>query len=341
MKHFDLSSLTDPSSLLRLRDGIYAADLFIAAVAHLNFFSCLDKKPTGMKEICSSLQIKERPADVMLTLFKALNLIEEKSGVFHLTQLSKEYLTESSPWYLGPYISSMKERPICHEMLNVLKSGKPANWGSKKDEQEWALAMEKDDFAETFTAAMDCRGAYLASFLGQKVDLSGYKKLLDIAGGSGIYAATIVSQQPHLCATVLEKAPVDRIVQHSINKKNVADKVNVLGADMFESDLPKGFDVHLFSNVLHDWDFTEVKELLENSYRNLEPGGMIMIHDAFINAEKTGPLSVAEYSVLLMFATEGKCYSTLELEVLLKEIGFDEISYSPTAANRGVILGKR
>ena len=110
---------------------------------------------------------------------------------------------------------------------------------------------------------------------------------------------------------------------------------------MFESDLPKGFDVHLFSNVLHDWDFTEVKELLENSYRNLEPGGMIMIHDAFINAEKTGPLPVAEYSVLLMFATEGKCYSTLELEVLLKEIGFDEISYSPTAANRSVIFGKR
>jgi hypothetical protein len=39
-----------------------------------------------------------------------------------------------------------------------------------------------------------------------------------------------------------------------------------------------------------------------------------MIHDAHINAAKNGPLPVAEYSVLLMFASEGKCYSISEME---------------------------
>ncbi|HID19524.1 MAG TPA: hypothetical protein EYP28_01080 [Methanophagales archaeon] len=123
-------------------------------------------------------------------------------------------------------------------MLRVLKTDKPANWGAKKDEKEWALAMEEDEFSE-------------------------------------------------------------------------------------------GFDVHLFSHVLHDWDFSDVKLLLENSYRNLNPGGRIMIHDAHINAEKNGPLSVAEYSVLLMFASEGKCYSISEME------------YVPTVANRSVIIGEK
>jgi SAM-dependent methyltransferase len=341
IRDLTLSSLTDPSSLLRLRDSIYASDLFITAVGHLNFFSWLDKKPADITEICSSFQIKQRPADVMLTLFKSLNLIEEKQGLFDLTQLSKEYLAESSPSYLGPYISSLKDRPICHDMLKVLRTGKPANWGSKKDEKEWAIAMEKDDFAETFTAAMDCRGVYLAPFLAKKVDLSGYNKLLDIAGGSGIYAAVIVSQQPHISAAVFEKPPVDRVARHSVNKRNMSDKISVIAGNMFEDNLPAGFDVHLFSNVLHDWDVDEVRKLLENSHRNLQPGGMIMIHDAFINPEKSGPLAVAEYSVLLMFAAEGKCYSTSELEVILKETGFDEISYTPTVADRGVILGKK
>ena len=31
----------DPSKLLRLRDSIYASDLLICAVAHLDFFTCL------------------------------------------------------------------------------------------------------------------------------------------------------------------------------------------------------------------------------------------------------------------------------------------------------------
>ena len=57
-------------------------------------------------------------------------------------------------------------------------------------------------------------------------------------------------------------------------------------------------------------------------------GGMIMIHDAHLNAEKNGPLPVAEYSVLLMFSTEGRCYSISEMEDMLDETEFSEIFQS-------------
>jgi hypothetical protein len=74
---------TDPTNMLRLRDSVYSTDLLITAVAHFEFFSLLDKNPVGIAEI--SLEIEQRPADVMLTLFKALDLIgkfvqESKSG---------------------------------------------------------------------------------------------------------------------------------------------------------------------------------------------------------------------------------------------------------------------
>ena len=324
---------TYPSNLLRLRDSVYSADLFIAAVSNLNLFSWLDKNPADLQEVCSSLQIEERPADVMLTLFKSLDLIEEKEGLYYLTELSKDHLIEPSPWFLGPYISSLAERPTCEEMLKVLKTGKPANWGAKKDEKEWSLAMEDDKFAEAFTAGMDSRGAYLAPVLAKTIDLSGYSRLLDIAGASGIYSSAIVSQQPHLYASVLEKPPVDRIAKRSINKRKMSDKIGVISGDMFKDEFPGGFDLHLFSNVLHDWNIKEVKTLLENSYRNLNPGGRIMIHDAHLNAEKNGPLTVAEYSVLLMFSTEGRCYSISEMTEMLDETGFSEIDCMPTVTN--------
>jgi hypothetical protein len=66
-----------------------------------------------------------------------------------------------------------------------------------------------------------------------------------------------------------------------------------------------------------------------------------MIQDAHINAAKNGPLPVADYSVLLMFASEGKCYSISEMEELLEATGFSEMEYVPTFANRSVIIGEK
>jgi predicted O-methyltransferase YrrM len=277
----------------------------------------------------------------MLTLLKSLKLIEEKDEIFSLTDLAKEHLTDSSPWTLGPYISSLKERPICRDMLRTLRTGKPASWGARKEEKEWALAMEEEDFAESFTAGMDSRGSHLAPALAKAIDLSQHRTLLDIAGGSGIYAAAITLEHPHISAAVFEKPPVDSIAETSIRKRNMSDKISVIAGDMFEDELPKGYDVHLFSNVLHDWGLSDVKRLLESSYGNLKRGGIVIVHDAHMNAEKDGPLPVAEYSVLLMFSTEGKCYSISEMETMLKETGFSNMRFIPTVAHRSAIMGKK
>ena len=80
--------------------------------------------------------------------------------------------------------------------------------------------------------------------------------------------------------------------------------------DKFRAD--KGYDVHLYSQVLHDWDAQRVEHLLAASFATLPPGGWLLDHDTHINADKQGPLSIAEYSVLLLHSTPGKCWSTAE-----------------------------
>lgn len=66
-----------------------------------------------------------------------------------------------------------------------------------------------------------------------------------------------------------------------------------------------------------------------------------MVHDAHLNATKTGPLPVAKYSALLMSVTEGKCYSTAEMETLLGEAGFRAFHFAPTVADRSVFTGRK
>ena len=297
MHSHDLTSAptTDPVDIYRMRDGLYAADMLLTALVHLDLFSWLDTHPATRSEICRAFDLVDRPADVMLTLLAAMGMVEQRLGAFHLTTLAREHLVRDSPWFLGPYYASLKERPVSLDLLTVLRSGRPANWGSQKDEKDWHKAMETEAFAASFTAAMDCRGVYLAQAVAKAVDLSAHRHVLDIAGGSGIYACALVAHWPHLRATVLEKPPVDRIAAGAIAQRGYSARVRVFPSDMLATALPEVADAHLYSNVLHDWDEPVVRDLLRKSFDALPPGGLVMIHDAYLNAAKNGPLHVAEY----------------------------------------------
>jgi 3-hydroxy-5-methyl-1-naphthoate 3-O-methyltransferase len=329
---------TDPLKVYRYRDGLYAVDLLTTAVVHLDFFSWLAANPSKKQDICEHFGFAERPMDVMLTLFAANGFIKLRDGIFRTTALAQEHLIFGSPWNLAPYYASLKDRPIAQDFLEILKTDKPANWGGDKAALDWHKAMETEAFSKSFTAAMDCRGLYLGQALAKKLDLGGRRRLLDIGGGSGIYACSLVAHHAGLRAIVFEQSPVDRIARQCIEERGFSDRVDVSVGDMFQHALPADCDVHLFSNVLHDWGIAEVKKLLEISRRALARGGLLVIHDAFINADKTGPLPVAEYSALLMHSTQGKCYSVREYAELLRETGFEPGAYADTAVDRGFMV---
>lgn len=329
---------TDGTSVLRYRDGLYAVDLLGAAIVEFDFFTWLaGRESTTEAEICEHFGFAARPVDVMITLFAANGYVARRGEQLLATQTAREFLVAGSPWFLKPYYDSLSDRPVLKDFITVLKTGKPAHWGSSESEKDdWHAAMERDDFAEMFTAAMDCRGLLLGQHLAKKLDLGGRQRLLDIGGGSGIYACVLAELNPGLRATVLEKAPVDGIAKRAIEKRGCGESVDVFTGDMFADEFPAA-DVHLWSNVLHDWDTPEVEQLLARSASQLAPGGMIVIHEALINREKTGPLPEAEYSALLMNVTQGKCYSVGEYEKILMALGFDQLTHQDTTADRGMI----
>lgn len=339
----DLTRLpqTDPLHLYRYRDGLYAADLLTAAVVELDFFTWLADHPSDPATICRELATKPRPTDVMLTLFAANGYIAPTDGVFAVTDLAREHLVRSSPWFIGPYFASLRERPVVQDFLAILRTDRPAGWGSLQDHAAWNEAMLTPEFAAKFTSAMDCRGGYLGAALARALNLTGRRRALDIAGGSGIYACALVANHSQLTAAVWERPPVDAIARTMIEQRGCAARVEVLSGDMFVDPLPGGFDLHLFSNVLHDWDVPKVRKLLAASFAALEPDGMIVVHDAHLNADKTGPLPVAAYSALLMSVTEGRCYSISEMESYLGEAGFCDVNHQPTVADRSVVTARK
>jgi len=331
---------TDPSLIYRYRDAVCCCDALVAVIAGLDLFTEVAKEPADVTRLAQRLGVAERPLDVILTLLRALGWIEP-GRVIKCTAIARDHLIKGSPFYLGPYYASLATRPQVVELLEVLRSGKPASWGGKQKPKVWAEAMLDEGFAAEFTAAMDCRGAYLAPALVKAVDLSGSERLLDIAGGSGIYACAFVERYPGLYASIFERVPMDRVAQRHIVERELSSHVTVLRGDMFADPYPPNHDVHLLSNVLHDWDEKTVRQLLAKSAEALPIGGRLVIHDAHLDADKSGPLEVAEYSVFIMHATVGRCYSVAELESWLEDVGFPDIGHVPTAAFRSAVIASK
>lgn len=330
---------TDPAQILRYRDRQYAAELIAAAIAHVDFFNWLNENPGATTAaVCEHFQFAPRPVDVLLTLCRANGFIttddEDRS---ELTLLAREHLVKTSQWDLSPYYAPIQDTPIVQGFLKVLQTGKPANWQARDDGDDWHESMLSEEFARGFTSLMNCRGIAIGQALARAVGpiLGERARLLDVGGGSGIYASAMVVAHSQLTATVMEQAPVDAIAREETERHGLRDKIRVVTADMFTDAWPDDIDILLLSNVLHDWDFPEVGALLEKSAQTLASGGLLIIHEAFLNDDKTGPLPVAEYSALLMNITQGKCYTPGEYGSILEELGFEVVAYQDTLADRG------
>jgi hypothetical protein len=332
---------SDARLAYRYRDGIYASDLLTAALVWLDFFTWLSTRPSTLEQICQELALQPRPADVMVTLFCAMGFLQREGDVILVTDVAREHLVKGSPWFLGPYYGSLKDRPVTKDYLEVLRTGRTANWGSLRHEKEWAKAMETEAFATQFTAAMDCRGAFLGQAVAASLDLKDSHNLLDVAGGSGIYACAVVARHTTFAPRswnvrpwIKSRGPISPAVA-------TPNRFRWSPRTCSKATGPKDTTSTSSRTFCTTGTSPRSGKFCATLLHRLSPGGLLVLHDAHINREKTGPLPEASYSAMLMHSTEGKCYSIGEMESLLTEAGFHDFHFTPTVVDRSILTARK
>ena len=228
----------------------------------------------------------------MCEALETLELLEPDSGKLTASATARAHLVAGAPGDLRPYFASLRERPAVRELADVLRTGRPAAWASAAAGDEWAGRLDDPGFAEEFTAAMDARARVLAPALAQALADVPARRVLDIAGGSGAYGCALLDGRSEIQVAVLERPPVDEVARTLLRRRGY-DSVDVVSGDMFEV-LPAGYDLHLYSHVLHDWDIAAVEALLRSSFAALPSGGRVVDYDAHLDSPREA--AVAAYS---------------------------------------------
>lgn len=338
---------SDPAPIFEIFRGNYAMELLTAAVAHFGLFERLAAGPIAPEQLRKSIGLGERQFSVLLTGLKALKLVEEQAGRVETTPIAREHLAPGSPLDVSDYIRMGADSPGVLSLVEHMRTNKLA--GAAKDDDRAVFifkrglesAMEADDTARHFTLMLAGRAKNIAPVLAQKVDLSDAKCLLDIGGGTGLYSIAFLERFPRLRAIVLDSPSVLKVAAEFARQHGVADRLECLAGDMFKDPLPAGCDAMLLSNVLHDWDVPECRQLVAKAAAALPSGGRLLIHDALLDDDQAGPLYPALFSVALMIMTEGRNYSGAEYKAWMTAAGLTPADPIPTLIHSSVLVGNK
>lgn len=339
----DTDRVLSPVPLMELATGFWASKT-LAAAHELDVFSRLSGT-AGLTAggLAEALGIEERPAEMLLTGCAALGLLDQSDGRYVNSPVAEEFLVRGKPYYFGGFVQMLDQRlyPGWGRLAEAIRTNRPTTWDP--DRQGSLFDGEDPRLLAVFWEAMHSLSTFTARTLGQAVDLSGVRRLLDVGGGSAAFDIELCRRYPELTATVYELAKVAEIAAGKVTEAGLADRIGTVAGDFFAESLPGGYDTVLLSMILHDWAPDRCRAILRKCWAALPAGGQVIICELLVNDARTGPPAAALMSLNMLVETEGRNYTPAEYGGWLVELGFQDIRtvwFEAAGANGAVIARK-
>ncbi len=293
-------------------------------------FALLSAEALTTDALAARLGVDARALAIHLGVLGGLGLVDRHEGRWRATALARTWLHPDGRGYVGPLFAGYRQSlPLHEQMKATLKTGERAE-GHRSSLAEWERGELPQEMANQITAFMNAHSVAAAKANAMQPVLGGVKSLLDVGGGSGIFAIEAARAWPALRATVMEIETVANAAQRYIDASDVSDRVGTQRVDMFRQDWPAGHDAHFFSNIFHDWSDETCRLLAGKSFAALPSGGMIMLHEMLMDDDGCGPLATASFSMLMLLGTKGRQYALGELRGFLEGAGFRGVEAART-----------
>ena len=173
--------------------------------------------------------------------------------------------------------------------------------------------MDYPTEAKHFSHAQHVGSLGPAAVAKKMVDLAGATRLLDVAGGSGAFSITLCRQYSELRATILDFQTVAVLAKQYVSEAHLTERIGFLAGDALEVPWPDQQDVVLQSYLLSAVSGDSFPRLLEHAHRALRPEGQLIIHDFFVDDDRSGPSGAALWFVPFLFNREALSFTPADI----------------------------
>ena len=192
-----------------------------------------------------------------------------------------------------------------------------------------------------FTLAMNNIGMLgEAEALGNAIDLSGCKRMVDAGGGSGLYSLVLCRKHPELSSTVFDRRETLMTAREMITGSEEESRIELVEADISKDPLGNDTDVILLSDVVYERSFAE--KVLDNAHRSLSDRGLLIVRGYYSDPENLKPLFGTLFRLnQIMVNPEGSYLTLLSLHEMVADMGFIIMRVAPLTELSFLILARK
>lgn len=307
-----------PGSLLEL-SGSYWKTCALHASVELDLFTRLGEEEQTAEELAGQIEAEPDALARLLDALTALGLLHKNGARYGNTDPARQFLSASSPDYLGYMIRHHHHLMAAWQQLpQSVRTGTPM-----RDSAVFAAETVRTAFLK----GMWTNARLQAPKLVEGINLRDRRHLLDMGGGPGTYAIAFCQANPKLTATVLDLPTSREIAEGAIAEAGLSHRITFTGGNYVEEHIPGRYDVVWMSHILHGEGPATCRDMLKKAYQAADPGALVVIHEFILNNERTGPLFPALFSLNMLVGTDnGRSYTESEIMDMMASSGFTDLT---------------
>ena len=334
-----LKEIESDEIMQRITGQIFVGQAVLVAY-EVGLFRLLASSPHSITELSEKLDLHPRAIQALVSSAGAMGLVEKGVEKYHLSKVGAFYFKNSGYLDYGKVLDVLIEQADIMNYCSIKES--ILSNKSQVDDGKDIFANDQINIGSQsiFIAALHHKAYAPAFSWTSKYKLEQAKVFIDVGGGSGIHSIAACLNNPELKAIVCDRPPILNFTKVYVEKFNLSERISLQPIDFWVDDLPNG-DVFFFGDVFHDWNNEKCLFLAKKALEKLSYGGQIILNEMLFNVTKTGPFVTAGYNMKMLAWTEGHQFSFEEIEKILHNAGFAEITIMETLGTWSIIIGKK
>jgi len=332
MSNSSKTKLINQEELYSMITGFQKSRIILTAF-ELEIFTLLSNNKKSAKEIAKNRGLDTNALERLMNALCALELLEKKNEKFSNLPIAEKFLVKAKPNFLSRIYHSVNLWNSWSSLTQVVKTGTVPH--------QTQITDKEDDWLKNFIGAMHNRAKKTAPVTIQNIDLEGVNSLLDIGGGSGVFAMAFKNKKNELKSTVFDLPNVIPLTKEYIKKEGFEGKIHTIAGNYLKDDIGSGYDLIFLSAIIHSNSFEENQELILKCATALNPNGRIVIDDFIMDEDKTSPVRGAIFSINMLVGTKsGTTYSEGEIKSWFDKVNIRFISTKQTQFGTSQIVGQ-